>query len=99
MPRDGPGPAGPAGRRAYIIFSFGKSCESTNPAGSCFALTEILPRCRSVSTISATARSKARIELRAHRLERGQFDVQNLAGLGQMAHGRENASGNGRLQL
>ena len=32
------------------------------------------------------------VELRAHGFERGEFDVENLAGLGQMVHRGENAA-------
>src|SRR5208282_685499 len=44
--------------RHYIIFNFGKSCESTRPTGSCFAFTTIKSSMfRSSKVFSASAAS------------------------------------------
>ena len=55
--------------------------------------TTILPRRCSASTIGFHRGSNDVVKLRAHGFERGEFDVENFAGLGQMIHGLQNAGG------
>jgi hypothetical protein len=47
----------------------------------------ILPRCFSAAMMFQRRSSNDLVELRAHGLERGEFDVEHFAGFGEMVHG------------
>ena len=68
----------------HISFNFGRSCKSTRPTGC---------PCR------LTTKIEGLVELGAHGLETGQFQIEDFPRSDQVAHAAELAKGGGRLAM